>query len=280
MSYNEIFKKQIDMIQAKLEEILPVSGRDPSFLNEEMNYAVFSGGKRFRPVMALSACKACGGEMEDALIPAVALELIHCYSLVHDDLPALDNDDVRRGQPTVHKKYGEDIAILTGDGLLTYAFQLLATMRDAEKAVLLIREISMAVGTYGMIGGQVADLRFQNEEIDLPMLDFINVHKTGKLLWVSALTGAISASADQEKTAMIHSYGELMGLAFQAVDDLLDGDGYLKVMKASEVKANVRDLIARAKKSIKGLGVSAEDLMSLADVLLDRIPMETVNNHD
>lgn len=278
MSYTEFFKNHISLIDGYLKEILPAEGQDPSFLFKEMNYAVFSGGKRFRPVMTMAACEACGGRAESALIPAAAIELIHCYSLVHDDLPALDNDDERRGQPTVHKAYGEDIAILTGDGLLTLAFQILSRFKPETAAVRLIEEISTAAGTYGMIGGQVADLRTLSSDLDLATLDFINVHKTGKLIRVSAVAGALAAGAGPETSEHIYKYGELVGLAFQAVDDLLDGDGYLKVLKSSEVRDHVRDLLAAAKRELRAIDNNTDGLMKLADMLLERMPQEKTNN--
>ncbi|HTL47673.1 MAG TPA: polyprenyl synthetase family protein [Verrucomicrobiae bacterium] len=275
MSYEKDFKKYIDLVERKLKEVLPPPGQHPSALQEPLTYAVLSGGKRFRPVITLAACEACGGKIEDALIPAVSIELIHSYSLVHDDLPALDNDELRRGQPTVHKRFGEAIAILTGDGLLTLAFQVLAGIKPAKKAVDILTEISTAAGTYGMIGGQVADLTTDKADLDLPTLDFINVHKTGKLIRASAVAGALAAEADKNDRERMLKYGEFLGLAFQSVDDLMDGDGYLKIMKAREVRMKVRDLIAKAKKEIRALGVKAENLIRLADVLLDRVPKET-----
>lgn len=278
MSYRDYFEKYISMIEDYLREVLPASDQDPSFLSKEMHYAVFSGGKRFRPVLAMAACEAGGGDPSKALIPAAAIELIHCYSLVHDDLPALDDDDERRGQPTVHKAFGEDIAILTGDGLLTLSFELLSRFKPEKTAVKLLREISTAAGTYGMIGGQVADLRTQPKDLDLATLDFINVHKTGKLIRVSAVAGAIAAEADAETAEKIYKFGELIGLAFQGIDDLLDGDGYLKVSKSSEVRDHVRDLIANAKRELRAIENNTDSLMQLADMLLERMPQEKTNN--
>lgn len=275
MKYETYFKKNLALIEKALHEILLSERQYPTAIHEAMHYAVFSGGKRFRPVLALAACEAAGGKAEDVLIPAASIELIHSYSLVHDDLPALDNDDMRRGKPACHKKFGEAIAILAGDALLTLAFQILARVQPAKKVVELVVEISTAAGTCGMIGGQVADLMAEKKELDLPMLDYISIHKTGQLIKVSAVSGAIAAGASKETRHRMLKYGELLGLAFQSVDDLLDGDGYLRLIKAAEVRQKVRDLIANAKREIKPLGKKAEKLQALADYLLRRMPRET-----
>ena len=275
MKYEQYFKSYLDLIEKTLEEVLPSGKLYPGLIHEAMRYAILAGGKRFRPVLALAACSACGGEPEDALIPAASLELIHGYSLVHDDLPALDNDEMRRGKPTCHKRYGEAMAILAGDGLLTLAFQILSRIEPAKKAVQLLSEISTASGTYGMIGGQVVDLQAAKAELNLPLLDYISTHKTGKLIKASAVCGAICAGASREIQQRMRRHGEFLGLAFQSVDDLLDGDGYLKISKAREVRQKVRDLIAKAKKEIRPLGRRAEKLVTLSDFLLKRIPKES-----
>ena len=274
MKYEQYFKSYLDLIEKTLEEVLPSGKLYPGLIHEAMRYAILAGGKRFRPVLALAACSACGGEPEDALIPAASLELIHGYSLVHDDLPALDNDEMRRGKPTCHKRYGEAMAILAGDGLLTLAFQALGRVRPAERALRILGELSTSAGTYGMIGGQVADLAVSARELNLPMLDYISSHKTGKLIKASAVMGAMAAGAEKSALSRITKYGESLGLAFQFVDDLLDGDGYLKVIKAPEIRQKVRDLIARTKRQIHPFGRKAEKLLMLADFLLERVPRE------
>lgn len=275
MKYEVYFKRHISLIENELARVLPPEDHCPSVLHEAMRYAVLTGGKRFRPVLALAACEACGGRPEDALQPAVAIELIHSYSLVHDDLPALDNDEMRRGKPTCHKKFGEAIALLTGDSLLTLAFQILAGAQPSKTARDLVAEISTAAGTYGMIGGQVADLVTNPSELDLPMLDYISIHKTGQLIKASAVAGALVAGASAEKRVHLMHYGENLGLAFQSVDDLLDGDGFLRLMKAREVRQKVRDLIARAKREIRPFGKKGEKLLALADFLLRRMPRDS-----
>ena len=272
MKYESYFKNYLGIIESTLEKILPKPSQFPPLIHEAMHYAVFPGGKRFRPVLTLAACEAAGGKPEEALIPAASLELIHCYSLVHDDLPALDNDDERRGKPTCHKRFGEAIGILAGDGLLTLAFQILPHMGYSEQVARLLDEISTAAGTYGMIGGQVADLTVNRDQLNLPKLDYISSHKTGKLIKASAVSGALAAKASKETLAKILRYGECLGLAFQMVDDLLDGDGYCRLMKTTEIRQKIRDLIAHAKHEIKIFGKKAEKLQMLADFLLERVP--------
>lgn len=272
MRYESFFKTYLTAVEQTLNKVLPAAVQHPAAVHEAMRYAVFPAGKRFRPVLCLAACEAAGGSFEEALIPGVSIELIHSYSLVHDDLPALDNDDERRGQASCHKKYGEAMAILAGDGLLNHAFHILARVQPASRAVQLLEEISTAAGTYGMIGGQVAELVASPEEMSLPMRDFISIHKTGMLIKASAVSGAIAAGASKEIRAKMLHYGEAVGLAFQLVDDCLDRDGYLEIMQEAKVRGQVRDLIAHAKREIHPLGKRAEKLIYLADYLLKRLP--------
>ncbi len=272
MKYEAYFESELRYIEEKLEEALPAVSQRPSEIHEAMRYAMFPGGKRFRPILTLAACEACGGKKEDAILPALSLELIHGYSLVHDDLPCMDNDDERRGKPTCHKKFGEAIGLLAGDGLLTLAFQILSGMKPAEKAILALEEISTASGSCGMIGGQVAELTLKSDALSLPMLDYIHSHKTGRLIRASAVCGAYSANTIDVTLSAVTSYGELIGMAFQLVDDLLDQDGYLKLMQAPDVVEKVRDLIAKAKQEVRGLGPQSSKLIAIADYLLQRIP--------
>ncbi|MBI3313525.1 MAG: polyprenyl synthetase family protein [Candidatus Omnitrophica bacterium] len=272
MKYEIYFKRYLALIEKKLEEVLPPPSQYPSVIHEAMRYAVLGAGKRFRPVLTMAAAEACGGSAEEALVPACSLELIHSYSLIHDDLPALDNDDLRRGKPTCHKQYGEAVAILAGDGLLTLAFYLLSKVEPAKRALRLVEEISTAAGTYGMIGGQVSDLIESKKDIDLPTLDYISTHKTGKLIKASAVCGAIVAAASSDIYRKMLHYGEYVGLAFQSVDDFIDEDGYTRVIKPKDLKQKIRDLIAKAKREVRPLGRKAEKLQALADILLRRVP--------
>jgi geranylgeranyl diphosphate synthase, type II len=272
MTYKKFFKRYLELIERKLKEGLRSQEARPLSIHKAMQYATFTGGKRFRPVLALSACEACGGKPQDVLPAALAIELIHTYSLVHDDLPALDNDAMRRGKPTCHKKFGEANAILAGDALLTLAFELIGGMKPAERAVCILREVSKAAGTHGMIGGQVADLEAPARKKTLAEHDFISRYKTGALLRVSAVAGAIAAGASARELRIITRYGECLGLAFQVVDDILDKNGYCKVMSAKAATAKAVHLIEKAKKEAKLLGRQAKELVFLADFLMQRIP--------
>lgn len=272
MTYEQFFKRYLGIIEKKLKGMLRAQEARPLSIHKAMQYAVFTGGKRFRPVLALSACEACGGKPQDALLAALAIELIHTYSLVHDDLPALDNDDTRRGKPTCHKKFGEANAILAGDGLLTLAFELVAGIKPSERAVPVLREISKAAGARGMIGGQVADLEAPSRKKTLAEHDFISRYKTGALIRVSAMAGAIAAGAGGRALRAAARYGECLGLAFQVVDDILDRDGYCKAMSVQAATAKAICLIEQAKKEAKILGRKAKQLIFLADFLTSRIP--------
>jgi len=275
LKLEDFFKEDLARIDTSLRRFLPLADVYPQALHEAMHYSVLMGGKRFRPLLTLSVTEALSGDRDKALYPACALELIHCYSLVQDDLPALDNDDMRRGNPTCHKKFGEATALLASDGLLTLAFEILAEVKPAETAVLLIREISTASGTCGMIGGQAADIEAVSKTPDRVMLDFINKHKTGKLIQASAAAGAICSGAGEAQSAAVQRYGEYLGLAFQCVDDLLDGDGYLRHLSARELEENTRLLISKAKEEARSLGKSSEKLIFLADFLERRMPDKT-----
>jgi geranylgeranyl diphosphate synthase type II len=209
-----------------LETLLPRPNGPAARLHEAMRYAVFSGGKRLRPVLALAACEAFGGRVEDVLAPAAALELVHTYSLIHDDLPAMDDDDLRRGRPTAHKAFGEAEAILAGDALLTLAFEVLAThplgaARAARRADA-VAVVAVHAGHSGMVGGQLADLEAERRPLGEAPLEWIHRHKTGALLSASVEIGALHAGAAAEDRAAMARYGDALGLAFQIADDLLD----------------------------------------------------------
>jgi geranylgeranyl diphosphate synthase type II len=222
-AYLDRRRKEVDGV---LETLLPIPEGPAARLLETMRYAVFSGGKRLRPVLALAACEAFGGRVEDVVAPAAALEMVHTYSLIHDDLPAMDDDDLRRGRPTAHKAFGEAEAILAGDALLTLAFEVLAT-RPAGAALALRRAEAVAVvarraGHSGMVGGQLADLEAERKPKAEAPLEWIHRHKTAALLSASVEIGALHAGATAEDRAAMARYGDAMGLAFQIADDLLD----------------------------------------------------------
>jgi geranylgeranyl diphosphate synthase type II len=223
MNLDEYLKSQRALVDATLDAHLPPPDTPPAVIHEAMRYAVLGGGKRIRPILAIAAAEACGAEAQALLKPFAALELIHTYSLVHDDLPALDNDDLRRGRKTTHVVFGEAMGILTGDALLTEAFSWLASPIegvDAARQVRAIAEVARAVDSTGMIGGQVADIAPASN--DLQQLQFIHRNKTGKLLTASVLLGGLLAGASDDQLAALQRYGEATGLAFQIVDDLLD----------------------------------------------------------
>ena len=211
-------------VEAALDQLLPPEDTPPPSIHRAVRYAVFAGGKRIRPILCLEAARIFEPDGRAALRVASALEFIHTYSLIHDDLPALDNDDLRRGKPTCHKKFGEATAILAGDALLTLAFQTLA-LADIEPArrVPIIREVATAAGTVnGMVGGQVADLEAEGKEITPEMLEYIHKAKTAALIRASVVAGAISGGAGDADIARLRRFGESIGWAFQVVDDILD----------------------------------------------------------
>jgi geranylgeranyl diphosphate synthase type II len=224
MTFREYLKQQQQFIDAQLDRLTPPETAQPETIHRAMRYSLFAGGKRIRPVLCLEAARAVADRAPGVEEAACALELVHTYSLIHDDLPALDNDDLRRGRPTCHKQFGEAMAILAGDALLTLAFQVLGQNRDAgERRAQLVEELAVAAGTVGgMIGGQVADLEGEGKEPTAELLETIHRAKTGALLCASVRMGAISAGADERQLAALTCYGRHIGLAFQIVDDVLD----------------------------------------------------------
>ena len=221
----QFLEQQRARVDRTLEKLLPGAELVPNSIHRAMRYAVFAGGKRIRPVLCLEAGRLFRDNDGPLLPPASALELIHTYSLIHDDLPALDNDDLRRGKPSCHVAFGEATAILAGDGLLTLAFQVLAESPDIppERCLRMNRELARAIGTLGgMIGGQVADLEAEAKPPDARTLEYIHASKTGALFRASVRTGAILAGAGEGDLDKVSVYGEKVGLAFQIVDDLLD----------------------------------------------------------
>lgn len=217
------------VVEAHLERLLPPSSEWPESIHQSMLYSIRAGGKRLRPILAIAACEACGGKPELVLPAACSLEMIHTYSLIHDDLPAMDDDNLRRGKPTNHKVFGEAIAILAGDALLTEAFRVLAAHRPSELSPSTILDLVVAIadaaGSRGMAGGQVADLESEQKSIPLSELERLHSHKTGKLIRMSVEAGGIFAKASFAQLEALRSYGEKIGLAFQIADDLLDIEG-------------------------------------------------------
>ena len=255
------------VVDEALDRFLPKTKEVPSLLHQAMRYSALSSGKRIRPILTLAVSDMLGGSRGNALIPASAIEMIHSYSLVHDDLPCMDNDDLRRGRPTCHKKFDEATAVLVGDGLLTEAFRLLGTYPDAKRAKRLTGVIAESIGSRGMIGGQFLDKIFENKTIDKITLDLIHVNKTGKLLANACLAGAISARATKAEEKRIFRFGETIGFVFQIIDDILDKDGYLQFMSVSEAREEASYLTSKAKAELKPFGKKAETLIKIAEFL-------------
>lgn len=278
-------------VNARLDEYLSPHEDCPESLRESMAYSLQAGGKRLRPVLVLLACDACGGDTEAALPAACAIEMIHTYSLIHDDLPAMDDDDLRRGKPTNHKKFGEATAILAGDGLLTLSFEIMARdLHPAEVAAACCADLASAAGVIGMVGGQAADLAAENAgEATVEQLEAIHRRKTGRLL-ASALTlGARVARANELTINSLTNYGKCVGLAFQIADDMLDITGdqvrmgksvqkdanhgkltYPSLLGVEASREKARALIEEACRSIACLGDRGRRLEALAHFVLER----------
>lgn len=225
MNITEYIAHQQKRVEAALDRLVPPESADPATIHKAVRYSLFAGGKRIRPLLAIGAAEAVSDAPVDVESAACSLELIHTYSLIHDDLPALDNDDLRRGRPTCHKVFGDAMAILAGDALLTLAFEVLAKLEgvDAERRIALVAELASASGTVGgMIGGQVNDLEGEGKHPTAHLLESIHRAKTGALLRASVRMGAIYAGASAHQMHALTEYGEHIGLAFQIVDDILD----------------------------------------------------------
>ena len=223
----EMLRERADQVSRELDRLLAVPDEPSRDLFEAMRYMALGGGKKVRPALVLLAAEACGGSAADALPAACAVEMIHTYSLIHDDLPAMDNDDLRHGKPSCHKAHGEALAILAGDGLLTEAFAVLARgAADASIAQRWVAELASAAGATGMVGGQAADLRAERERLaDQQLLDVIHRRKTARMIEVSCVLGAIAARASSHLERSLRDYGGHLGLAFQIADDVLDAAG-------------------------------------------------------
>ena len=295
MDIKAYLARKKDIIDKTLEKLVPPAKTFPPVIHEAMRYSLFAGGKRVRPVLAIAAAEAVGATTADLLPVAGALELIHTYSLIHDDLPAMDDDDLRRGRPTCHKAYGEAVAILAGDGLLTMAFEVLSDPRrlkciQARTLVSMIREIAVASGVFGMVGGQVVDIQSENREIDFPTLEYIHTHKTGALIRASVRVGALYAKAGKRQFAALTRYGEMAGLAFQIVDDILDVTGkqeelgkdigsdlekgkktFPSFLGLEESRRRAEEVVGEALDALKGFGRKADPLRELARFIINRV---------
>jgi len=220
----EFLSTRTAAVNRALEGLLPSAASKPQTIHRAMRYSLFAGGKRLRPALCLAAAAACGGDEADALPLACAIECIHTYSLIHDDLPAMDDDDFRRGKPTNHKVFGEGIAILAGDALLTQAFEIAARCRGRPRysSARIIQELARASGSLHLIAGQVADLEGEGKRISVEQLRYIHERKTSALLCCSARLGGMSANCTPTQLAALTDFGRHVGLAFQVIDDILD----------------------------------------------------------
>ena len=220
------------LVDEALKAVFPAPQGPSADVVRAMTYSLFAGGKRLRPILCIGGAEAVGKEGRAVLPLACSLELIHTYSLIHDDLPVMDNDDLRRGKPTNHKVFGEAVALLAGDGLLTEAFRHMAGMSGADPLSLLrvIQLVGSAAGYQGMVGGQVVDIQSEGKPVDPSLVEFIHSHKTGALIHASVTSGAILGGGTDEQIKAISSYGEKIGLAFQIADDILDIEGDIKTM--------------------------------------------------
>lgn len=224
MNLPQFFEDDRIAVDAALERLLPAKTEQPLSIHTAMRYSVFAGGKRIRPILCLETARIFSPDVTPALHPACAIECIHTYSLIHDDLPALDNDDLRRGKPTCHKKFGEATAILAGDALLTLAFEIIgATPVGSDRRVAILSEVASSAGTVnGMVAGQVADLEAEGKPVSPEMLEYIHRSKTAALIRASIAAGALCAGAPPEDVARLRRFGESIGWAFQVTDDILD----------------------------------------------------------
>lgn len=279
------------LIEKELDRLIPERHGHQSKLYEAARYAILGGGKRLRPILALTTARTLGGDVSASLTPACALEMIHTYSMIHDDLPCMDNDDYRRGKLTVHKKYTEGHAVLTGDFLLTYAFEVLAAdpQLTPEKKARLIAILARQSGSEGMIGGQVMDLHFEGQTIPLDTLKLLHRSKTGALITASIEFGAILANVNASHLNTLRQFGESIGLAFQVVDDILDVTSsevkhgktiasdivnhkstYVSLLGLEQAKVYANEFYQQAIRALKPLPYDTTTLVALADYVLKR----------
>ena len=286
-------KQRKEEIDRALDRYLPAETVYPQNLHKAMRYSVFSGGKRFRPVLAIACFEACGGSGPGMMPVACAIELIHTYSLIHDDLPCMDDDDLRRGKPTSHKVFGQAVAVLAGDALLTFAVELIARSAaqglGPERTVRVLEEIARVIGTDGMVAGQVVDMESEGAPAEPKAVEYIHSRKTGALISGCARSGAIVAGAAESLIERMGKYGEHVGLAFQIIDDVMDAEGgfgelksgadldktrrkvtYPVVFGLEESKQKARELVRTAKDYVADLGDRALPLMALADLVVER----------
>ena len=286
----EIWQERLQLVEVQLERELKSNPSLDHKLGEAMEYSLMAGGKRMRPMLLMAAADAVGGRGTDYLTAACAMEMIHTYSLIHDDLPAMDNDDYRRGKLTNHKVYGDGMAVLAGDALLTLAFEVVLR-QEAEPQVKLAvaREFALAAGQSGMVGGQAMDLEAEGKKIDMDTLKRLHMGKTGALFHAAIRSGALLAGASEEKLAALTTYADKFGLAFQITDDILDVPGdesvigkpvgsderndksnYVTLTSLEEARQLAEETVAEAVEALAPLGEQAGFLRELVEYLLKR----------
>jgi geranylgeranyl diphosphate synthase type II len=291
MDLKRYLSQRQKLTDAALDRYLPTENAAPATIHRAMRYSLFAGGKRLRPILCLAAAEACGGRVAAAMPLACAMECIHTYSLVHDDLPSMDNDDFRRGRATCHKVFGDGIAILAGDALLTIAFDIAARAKSNSRysVARMLREVAMAAGSQKLIAGQVADLEAEGKNVSREDLRYIHENKTAAILTCSVRVGAMSANADKGKLAAMTKFGRALGLAFQVIDDILDvtqtteklGKSagkdviarkatYPATIGLERSRAEARRLTNRAQTALSRFEHEAEPLRQLATYLLVR----------
>jgi geranylgeranyl diphosphate synthase type II len=290
---NTYLEERCRIVDKALGQYLPTAKTRPATIHEAMRYSIFAGGKRLRPILCLASAEACGGAYEAALAPAAAVECIHTYSLIHDDLPCMDDDDLRRGMPTSHVKYGEGIAVLAGDALLTIAFAILAKVKGTSRYDVgaFISELAVSSGSRHLIGGQVLDLEGEGSDVMLnaAQLKYIHESKTAALLTASIRLGAMTANAKPAQLEALTTYGQSLGLAFQVIDDILDvtqtseklgksagkdeataKSTYPALFGLEKSRKEAARLTKKAHDALKPFGKKGTRLSEIADYLLDR----------
>ncbi len=294
MVLKDYLRDRSTLVDRALDRWLPGENLLPHSLHQAMRYSIFAGGKRLRPILMIAASEAVGGSASQVMHAACAMEMIHTYSLIHDDLPAMDNDDFRRGRPTNHKVYGDAVAILAGDALLTEAFRLLSDAEanqstPPETVLRVIELVARYAGSQGMVGGQVVDMESEGQEIDFPTLEYIHTHKTGGLILASVQVGALLGGGDEQQFAALSRFGGAAGLAFQIADDILDVVGdqaelgkdvgsdqargkatYPALLGLAEARQRANELCDIAVDALTPLGAAAEPLQTLARYIVDR----------
>ena len=295
MDLKNYLEEKRAIVNEALKEIFPPSTAPSRDIVKAMNYSLFAGGKRLRPILCMAGAEAVGGNGRSVLPVACALELIHTYSLIHDDLPVMDDDDMRRGKPTSHKVFGEALAVLAGDGLLTEAFRIM-TLTDthqgqvnAQSLLRVVALIAEAAGYQGMVGGQVVDIQSEGKDVDLPLVEFIHIHKTGALITASVSSGAILGGGEETQISAIKEYGQKIGLAFQISDDILDIEGdsaemgksiggdvekkkitFPSVIGIDRSKTIQQEMVDQALEALKPFDHRAEPLRQIAAYIIER----------